>query len=72
MATASCDCCGILGCHIMKQHKAPIAGPLLAQRRIVTYNMGHGQTTTDENVAKNILLEREFKEIVQKFSMCAG
>ena len=63
MATASCDCCGILGCQIMNQQMAPVAGPPPAQRRIVTYNMGHGNTTTDENVAKNTLLEREFKDI---------
>jgi hypothetical protein len=25
--------------------------------------MGHGQTTTDENVAKNALIQRDFKEI---------
>ena len=63
MATASCDCCGILGCQIMNQQMAPIAGPPPAQRRIVTYNLGHGNTTTDENVAKNALLERDFKDI---------
>ena len=63
MATASCVCCGILGCQIMNQQMAPVAGPPPAQRRIVTYNMGHGNTTTDENVAKKALLERDFKQI---------
>ena len=63
MAAVSCVCCGILGCQIMNQQMAPVAGPPPAQKRIVTYNLGHGQTTTDENVAKNALLERDFKDI---------
>ena len=63
MAAASCVCCGILGCQIMNQHLAPIAGLPPAQRKLVTYYMGHGNTTTDEAVAKNTLLERDFKEI---------
>ena len=63
MATATCVCCGILGRKIMNPHVAPIAGPPPVQRQLVTYNMGHGNTTTDEAVAKNTLLERDFKEI---------
>ena len=67
MATLSCDCCGILGTQIINQHVAPVvaplAGPLSVQKRLVTYNMGHGNTTTDENVAKKALLERDFKKI---------
>ena len=63
MATAGCICCGILGCQNFNQHTALLAGPPPAQRRLITYNMGHGQTTTDENVAKKVLLERDFKEI---------
>ena len=52
MATASCVCCGILGCQIINQQLAPLARQTPAQRRIVTYNMGHGQTTNDEAVAR--------------------
>ena len=63
MATATCVCCGILGRKIMNPHVAPIAGRPPAQRKLVTYYMGHGNTTTDEAVAKNVLLQRDFKEI---------
>ena len=63
MATAGCACCGILGRQTFNQHTAILAGPPLVKRRLITYNMGHGQTTTDENVAKKALLERDFKEI---------
>ena len=63
MAAATCVCCGKLGCQILNQHVAPLAVPPPVQRRVITYNMGHGQTTTDENVAKNTLIQRDFKQI---------
>ena len=63
MAALSCVCCGILGTEVMNQYLAPLAGPPSVQRRLITYNMGHGNITTDENVAKKALLERDFKKI---------
>ena len=69
MAAATCVCRGKLGCQILNQHVAPLAVPPPVQRRVITYNMGHGQTTTDENVAKKALLERDFKEIADLESM---
>ena len=69
MAAARCVCCGILGCQIFNQHVAALPRPPMAQRRLVTYNMGHGQTTTDENVAKNALLQRDFPEIADLSSI---
>jgi len=63
MAAPRCVCCGKVGTKIINHHMAPLAGPPPIQRRLITYNMGHGQTTTDENVAKNTLLVRDFKPI---------
>ena len=61
MAAEECVSCGKVGTQKLNQHVA--SGPPPVQKQSVTYNMGHGNTTTDENVAKKALLERDFKEI---------
>ena len=58
---ANCDCCNTVG--IFDLNQSQLAGPPLPQRQRKVYNLGNGNTTPDENVAKKTLLERDYKEI---------
>ena len=52
-----------MGIYDLKQNPAQLAGPPPSQRQRRVYNLGNGNTTPDENVAKKALLERDYKEI---------
>ena len=61
---AGCLFCNKIGIFTLN---IALPGPPHAQKRritSVTYNLGHGQTTTDAEVAKQKLLERDYPEIV--------
>ena len=58
---ANCDCCNTVGIFDLNQSK--LAGIPLPQRQRKVYNLGNGNTTPDENVAKKALLGRDYKEI---------
>ena len=58
---ANCDCCNTVG--IFDLNQSQLAGPPLPQRQRKVYNLGNGNTTPDENVAKKALLVRDYKEI---------
>ena len=65
---ANCSSCNsgvILGRQRINQHAAPLPGPPPANRRRVTYNLGHGNYATNEEVAKKELLERDFSNIAE-------
>ena len=58
-------CCSTLGCHRLNQNIASLSVPPPNQKRLVVYNLGNGQTTTNADDAKRSLLERDFKEFTE-------